>query len=378
MKNRFRILILFLLSTILMQIVACQFNGNILREVLGAHNANAMWVEPSSIALANDTAIIGYKFNITVWLNITSDNVFGWQVALLYNRTQLRGVRGRFTAGSISQFMQGHNVESSAPIIDTSSLGNGSVLSYEVCKEADYVQVPRAGSLIWIEFEVMTLPSGGGNFTSKFDITTNYPDKTWVQDPTLNKILLATYDGTYIISVRPVTSIVLLKTVVNQGYGMPIRETIANNGDFDEIFNVTVEANTTIIQNQTVPLNSGSAITQVFNWNTSGFAKGNYTIILYAVPMLHQANTSDTNFTGGWVIVSMVGDLTGGTPNSWGFVPDGTVDGSDIIVVSRCYGSYPGAAPPMKWNANCDINNDNVIDGSDLIIVSRHYGQSDP
>jgi hypothetical protein len=74
----------------------------------------------------------------------------------------------------------------------------------------------------------------------------------------------------------------------------------------------------------------------------------------------------------------MVGDLTGGTANPWDFIPDGVVDGSDLIVCARCYGSWPQATPPLKWHPNCDITNDNVIDGSDLIIVARHYGESDP
>jgi hypothetical protein len=54
------------------------------------------------------------------------------------------------------------------------------------------------------------------------------------------------------------------------------------------------------------------------------------------------------------------------------------VDGSDLIVVARCFGSWPGAPPPMRWNANCDINNDGFVDGSDFIIVARHFGETSP
>jgi hypothetical protein len=112
-----------------------------------------------------------------------------------------------------------------------------------------------------------------------------------------------------------------------------------------------------------------------YRWNTMGVTKDNYTISAYAEPVQGETNTADNNFTDGWVVVSMVGDLTGGGHSVWDFVPDEYVDGSDIIVVAMCFGSWPGASPPYVWNANCDITNDAYIDGSDLIIITRHFGE---
>jgi len=43
-----------------------------------------------------------------------------------------------------------------------------------------------------------------------------------------------------------------------------------------------------------------------------------------------------------------------------------------------CFGSYPGVPPPYRWNANCDINNDNSVDGGDLIIIARNFGNHSP
>ena len=82
--------------------------------------------------------------------------------------------------------------------------------------------------------------------------------------------------------------------------------------------------------------------------------------------------------TGGCVFVSIVGDLTGGTPNPWDFVPDGKVDGKDITIVALCYGSAPGCQPPWIWNPNSDVNNDAKIDGKDIAIAALHYGQAGP
>jgi hypothetical protein len=168
-----------------------------------------------------------------------------------------------------------------------------------------------------------------------------------------------------------------LKTVVGQGYSMSINATITNKGDFTETFNITLYTNTTCIATQSISLASKDFTTLTFMWNTSGFAKGNYTISAYAWPVPGETDTADNNFTGRWVIVSMVGDLCG-TGNAWDFVPDGVVDGSDLAIVAKCYGSWPGAQPPMIWNANCDVTNDGVVDGSDLAIIAKHFGESDP
>jgi hypothetical protein len=57
-------------------------------------------------------------------------------------------------------------------------------------------------------------------------------------------------------------------------------------------------------------------------------------------------------FTGGWVFVSIVGDVNG----------DSKVDLKDVYAVALAYGSYPSHP---KWNPNLDINNDNTIDLKD-------------
>jgi parallel beta-helix repeat protein len=173
-----------------------------------------------------------------------------------------------------------------------------------------------------------------------------------------------------------VISAVSAKTVIGQGYSGNITVYGANKGEYPETLNVTIYANTTSITSMAVPLGSGSPTAITFSWKptNSSFPKGNYTISAYAMPVSGETNLNDNNFTDGQVIVSMAGDLTGGGHGMWD--PDSTVDGSDIILVARCFGSYPGAPPPLTWFANCDITNDNAVDGSDLIIVARHFGQS--
>ncbi len=84
--------------------------------------------------------------------------------------------------------------------------------------------------------------------------------------------------------------------------------------------------------------------TLIFTWNTTGFAKGNYTITAYADPVSGETDTADNNFTDGWVIVAMAGDITG--PEAW---PDGKWDIRDIALVAKHFGQNVPLAPP-----NCD------------------------
>jgi len=175
-----------------------------------------------------------------------------------------------------------------------------------------------------------------------------------------------------------VTNVVASKTVVGQGFCLRIEAGILNYEICDETFTVDALANTITIAAQTAILIKRNSVTITFAWNTTGFVKGNYTISAHAWPVPGETYTSDNNFTDGWVVVSMVGDLTGGTPNPWDFVPDGKVAGIDVSVVSRCFGSSPETQLPLIWSANCDVNNNGKVDGTDVAIVSRHFGEAEP
>jgi hypothetical protein len=182
-----------------------------------------------------------------------------------------------------------------------------------------------------------------------------------------------------------VTNVTSSKIVVCQGFNCcDINVTVANQGSYTETFNVTVYVIDTDTDNTTgiatfvnVTLAIYNSTNLTFDWNTTGFAKGSYTPSAYAEPVPDETDIDNNNFTGGLMRVSMVGDLTGGSANAWDFVPDGVVDGSDLSIVARCFGSWPAAKPPLIWNPNCDVNNDGVVDGSDLAIVARHFGEYD-
>jgi parallel beta-helix repeat protein len=106
--------------------------------------------------------------------------------------------------------------------------------------------------------------------------------------------LMRPYGGSYDIGIIKITT---SKTVVGQGYNMDVSATVENQGVSKETFNVTVYANTTIIETRKLTLASGNSTTLTFTWNTAGFAKGNYTISAYAWPVLGETDTNDNNMT---------------------------------------------------------------------------------
>ena len=126
-----------------------------------------------------------------------------------------------------------------------------------------------------------------------------------------------------------VTDVTSSKTIVGQGYCLSINVTVENQSDFTETFNVTAYANTTPITLQTVTLTSGNSSTVTFTWNTTGVAKGNYTISAYATRVLGETDTTDDNtYIDGIVMIVIPGDINA----------DKKVNILDAILLARYFG----------------------------------------
>jgi len=149
-------------------------------------SADTMWVSPSFID--NSAFIPGYTFNATVWLNMT-ENVFAYEIGLLYNRTQLKCTRAGYTAGVTSNYFAGHHALSPELDIDNSTLGNGSIAAGETLEGSDFIPGPRCASLIWMEFQVLSKGD------STLDISTEVSDETFVLDTSLHTINIAVYNS---------------------------------------------------------------------------------------------------------------------------------------------------------------------------------------
>jgi hypothetical protein len=173
-----------------------------------------------------------------------------------------------------------------------------------------------------------------------------------------------------------VANVAKSKTVVGQGFALRINVTVANQGNKVEALDLRVCANDSMIDQSSGFVFTGEDIQKSIVWNTSGFAKGNYSISAYAEPLLSEADTSDNNFTDGWIIVAMIGDITG--PDGW---PDGRIDVRDVAGICSMYGVK---SSDPRYNINWDITGptyglaDGRIDVRDVALISSRYGQKDP
>lgn len=161
------------------------------------------------------------------------------------------------------------------------------------------------------------------------------------------------------------TNILSTKTVIGQGFGDNLTVQVADTGDYDETFNVSAYANSTVIGTEQVSLNATEQTSLTFSWNTTDLAYGNYTLSGYAWLVPDETSTTDNNFTGVTVKLTLPGDING----------DFSVSPADLVILTNAYGSKPG---DTKWNPNADINGNNAVDLTDLVIMANHYGQQLP
>ena len=160
-----------------------------------------------------------------------------------------------------------------------------------------------------------------------------------------------------------IVNIQINKTIVGQGGIQRIDVEVVNVGSFPQTFNVTLYANTTLIQTKTITLTAGESTVVSFYWNTTGVSYGNYTISAYAWPVPDETHTANNMNTDGTIFVSFPGDVNG----------DGKVDSADLIDLSKAYGS---TSSTLNWNPNYDINGDNKVDISDLFDQAKNYGET--
>jgi outer membrane protein assembly factor BamB len=200
-------------------------------------------------------------------------------------------------------------------------------------------------------------------------------------------VYMASSDGTiYAIEDAyhdvAVTNVTLSKTVVGQNYSVFINVTLQNQGTFNETFNVTAYCDWPggEIGQETVadlPLHESRTIN--FTWDTTGFAKKNYTISVYAERVTDETNTTDNFYNDGWVKVTIPGDVTE-DELIW-------ADMQDIDILIAAFMSSPGAdgkywhTPPCQdcpHSPNCDVNNDLSIDMADIQLPIDNFMTPDP
>jgi regulation of enolase protein 1 (concanavalin A-like superfamily) len=166
-----------------------------------------------------------------------------------------------------------------------------------------------------------------------------------------------------------VTSVTPYRKLAYKDWCMNVNVTATNLGNFTEIKTLSLYYNGTLgegtIETQIVVLAPNQTETLTFTWNTTGFVKGNYTIWAYAWPVQGETDTTDNKLVGGWVAVTIPGDIDGSF----------SVDGGDLGLLGLAWYSAPGQ---NNWNPNADLNNDGLVDGGDLGILGFYWFQTGP
>jgi hypothetical protein len=308
---------------------------------------------------------VGDTFNVNI--NVTNIvNFTCWQLRLYF----LKGVLN-CTAAIKGPFLVGPNgTYYDKTITNNFNDTHGELLAYATLN--GNFSVTGSGTILTVTFKAV----GGGNTPLHMADIKLGDEKIPPQD-----IPYTAFDGSVQVTGGnhdvAITNAASAKTVIGQGYGGNVTVTVQNQGNSPETFNVTAYANTTSVASQNVTLSSGSSTAITFTWNTTGFAKGNYTISAYAMPVPGETDTADNNFTGGWVIVSIVGDITG----ALNVYPDGRVGLVDVYKVAMNFGTN---APPTLpnwdpyWGPVCDINNDGTVNLKDYYAVCLNFGNIDP
>jgi len=164
----------------------------------------------------------------------------------------------------------------------------------------------------------------------------------------------------------------LLWTWSNDTNRLLINVTVTNHSEFRDEFNVTVTiyANAISVNSTTISIGPNNSRVLNLTWSTTDFVRGNYTVSADITLAPGETNTANNSLTDGWVIVSIVGDITG--PNGW---PDGKVNMWDVSYVAKRFGTDP--SKPL-WDPNADIIGDGKIDMKDVSITARNFGWTDP
>ena len=293
-----------------------------------------------------------FEVNITI-TDVT--NLTGWEFKLYYlssvvNCTGI--VEGPFLKQGGSTF----------PIFDTVNDYNGThgrILAACTLLGMD-VSASGNGTLATITFKAET-----GDQTPLHLVETKLGDEKIPPQPIPHAAISGVVNVGTIHDLAAV-NLTISKTIIGQGYTLNINVTVENQGGLDETFNVTLYANATAIETYTVTdLPPMTQTTVIFTWNTTGWPMGNYSTNAYAWPMPGETDTIDNNVIGGWIFVTLTGDVDG----------DQDVDIFDIVNIAGAYGAQEG---DTQYKANCDIDNDGDIDIFDIVAAAGNYGQSIP
>jgi len=184
-----------------------------------------------------------------------------------------------------------------------------------------------------------------------------YPTEHDSEGGFFSNVLSATYD-------IALTGVVRQKTAVCVGYTLDIYVAVRNKGNVKEAFAISIYYNSNVAAGAIVTLSIGASTNTTITWDTTGVAKGTYTISANASIAPGETNTTDNTLVDGTVIVTIPGDVNG----------DRTVDIFDVVIVAAAFGSTPS---DPNWDVRADLKPElGLIDIFDFMIVAANFGES--
>lgn len=158
-----------------------------------------------------------------------------------------------------------------------------------------------------------------------------------------------------------VTNLTISKTVIGQGYNATINVSVQNQGNLNQVFELTLYANTSVIQTLSIYLTNGSSTARTITWKTTGWTKGAYTLKAFVTIVPAETDTADNTFVYGIVKVTVPGDVDG----------DRDIDIYDVVRITSSYNAIIG---DPRYYANADIDGNGIINIFDVVIATSRYG----
>jgi hypothetical protein len=149
--------------------------------------ANSMWTNPASLTFATNNTAVGYKFNVTTWLNV-STNTNSWQFYLVYNKAHLQALRCDYTGSGKSAWSGASPADTVLPSLGAHNATFDYVLIGEVLKSS--VERVGAGSLAWVEFEIIQTPGISQTLASELGLDISGVFNSYAMDKDFNSISL--------------------------------------------------------------------------------------------------------------------------------------------------------------------------------------------
>ena len=153
------------------------------------------------------------------------------------------------------------------------------------------------------------------------------------------------------------------KDVIGEGRFFDTYALAKNAGTTSETFNVTIYAGDTQVGTASTVVAARTQQTVKVACNTSGLAKGTYTLRAVATSVTGEAYLADNAVIDGTILVTFAGDVNG----------DKCITIFDIVKIAGAYGATNQAAP--NYDPYSDVDNSYAVNIFDLVMAAGNYGK---